>query len=129
MTGSIDFLYDAANDIVIANLHWNIETEEDVKTWYRQYETYFEAHFNRRVDIIFVHNDFQIKTSIAVLWGEYRARLIKRYTGLSFRVHSSKRVLLFVQTSGVRYDVSTQEAASVEDAIEGIKAMRQRQIS
>ena len=126
MKGTIDFRYDAENDIVIATPHWNIETEEDVKEWSSQYETYFRTNFDRRVDSIFVLDDFQIQTAIAVLWGEYRARLHKRFTGLSFRVHSHRRVLLFVQTSGARYDVAAQEAATVEDAIEGIKAARQR---
>lgn len=126
MNRTIDFLYNAKNDIVIATPHWNIETEEDVKTWSSQYETYFGTHFNRRVDSIMVLDDFQIQTSIAVLWGEYRAKLHQRFTGLSFRVHSNRRVLLFVQTSGTRYDVATQEAATVEDAIEGIKAARQQ---
>jgi beta-phosphoglucomutase-like phosphatase (HAD superfamily) len=33
-------------------------------------------------------------------------------------------VKLYVHTSGARYNVATQEAATVEDAIEGIKAAR-----
>ncbi|MBV9947715.1 MAG: hypothetical protein JOZ69_12750 [Myxococcales bacterium] len=33
---------------------------------------------------------------------------------------------LFVNTSGVRYDVATEEAATIEDAIEGIKEARRR---
>jgi beta-phosphoglucomutase-like phosphatase (HAD superfamily) len=42
----------------------------------------------------------------------------------TWRVNSNNRVLLFVNTSGVRYKVATEEAATIEDALEGIKAAR-----
>lgn len=124
MSGKIDFRYDSDNDIVIAVPHWKIETPEDVVEWFGQYERYM-TKFNRKMDFVVVLDDFEIGPKIGVLWGEYRAKVHQLYTRFSYRVHSSNRVKLFVNTSGVRYNVATEEAATVEDAIEGIKAARQ----
>lgn len=126
MMGSVDFRYDTTNDLVVAVPRWVIETPDDVRAWYEQYASYFEANFKRPVDVIIVLDDFHIKASVAVLWGEHRAKIHQRFTRYSFRVHSDSHVRLFVDTSGARYDVSTLEAATVDGAIEGIKALRER---
>ncbi len=124
MGGRIDFRYDAEAQVVIATPHWKITTQADVLEWYGQYEASMKR-FDRKMDMIVVLDDFEIGPSIGPFWGEYRARVHKLYTGHSFRVHSNNRVKLYVNTSGARYNVSTEEAATVEDAIEGIKAVRQ----
>jgi hypothetical protein len=123
MKGTIDFRYDSENDIVIAIPHWNIETKEDVLVWFGQYQAYMKG-FGRKVDFVVVLDDFKIGPAIGVAWGEYRAKIHQEYTRFSYRVHSNNRVKLFVNTSGVRYNVATEEAATIEDAIEGIKAAR-----
>lgn len=123
MGGRIDFRYDGANDIVVAVPHWNIETAADVAEWFAQYEAYM-SRFRRRMDLVVLLDDFQIAPAIGVVWGEARGRLHQRFTRFSYRVHANNRVKLFVNTSGVRYDVATQEAATLEDAIEGIQAAR-----
>lgn len=123
MKGKIDFEYDRGNDVIVATPHWKIETPEDVLVWFAQYEFYM-AKFNRKMDFVVVLDDFEIGPSIGVLWGEYRAKVHQHYTRFSFRVHPSSRVKLFVNTSGVRYNVGTAEADSVASAIAGIKAAR-----
>ena len=123
MKGHIEFVYDRANDVVIATPHWTIETKEDVLVWYNQYESYLNR-FGRKMDFVAVLDDFKIGPAIGVAWGEYRAKFHREYTRFNFRVHSNNRVKLFVNTSGVRYSVATQEAATIEDAIEAIKAAR-----
>lgn len=125
MRNTIDFRYDAENDIVVAVPHWDIQTREDVLVWYGQYDTYMKQ-FGRKMDFVVVLDDFTIGPSIGVIWGEYRAKLHQLYTRFSYRVHSANRVKLFVNTSGVRYNVATEEAATVLDAIEGIKESRRR---
>jgi len=123
MRGKIDFRYDRVNDIIIATPHWKIETPEDVVEWFGQYEAYM-GRFHRKMDFIVVLDDFEIGPKIGVFWGEYRAKLLSTYTRHNIRVHSNNRVKLFVNTSGVRYSVATEEAATVEDAVEAIKAAR-----
>ena len=123
MTGKIDFRHDTGNDVVIAIPHWKIETEDDVHLWFEQYQSYFKR-FGRKMDFIVVLDDFAVAPAIGARWGEYRARVLKEFTRFSFRVHSNTKVKLFVNTSGVRYDVGREEADSVEDAIAGIKAAR-----
>lgn len=123
--GTIEFRYDAANDVIIATPHWNIETEDDVLVWFGQYEAYMKQ-FGRKLDFIVVLDDFKIGPGIGVYWGEYRAKVHHLFARYNYRVHSNNKVKLFVNTSGVRYNVSTEEAATIEDAIEGIKASRKR---
>jgi hypothetical protein len=76
------------------------------------------------MDMVIVLDHFEIKPAIAVAWGVARAKIHQQSTRFTYRVHASNRVRLFVNTSGVRYDVATQEAATVADAIEGILAAR-----
>ncbi len=121
--GRIDFRYDQATDIVIATPHWHIETEQDVRTWYEQYVAYMKR-FNRKMDFVVVLDDFRIKPSVGALWGEHRARIHRDFTRFSFTVRSDSQARLFTKTSNVRYDVATQEAATVEDAIQGVLAAR-----
>ena len=121
--GRIDFQHDKMNDVVIATPHWKIETEADVIAWYEEYAAYF-TRLGRRVDFVVVLDDFSIEPAIGSLWGEYRAKIHKDFTRLSYRVHASKRVKLFVDTSGVRYSAGRDEAASIEDAIAAILEAR-----
>jgi hypothetical protein len=121
--GRIQFRYDRDNDVVVAVPQWKIETFEDVLEWFRQYEAYMTP-FRRKMDMIVVLDDFEIAPSVGVLWGEYRGRVHQQFTRHSYRVHSNNRVKLLVNASRARYNVATQEAATVEDAIEGIKAAR-----
>lgn len=123
MKGTIKFNYDRDNDVIVATPHWKLETEADVKAWFDQYVVYMKR-FDRKMDFVVILDDFEIKPSIGPLFGEYRAKIHQQFTRHNFRVHSSKSVKLFVNTSGVRYNVATSEAATLEDAIEGIKAAR-----
>jgi hypothetical protein len=127
MGGKIDFSYDAANDMVIAVSHWHVETEGDLEPWYREWADYFEKNFpGRRMDMVVELTDFQVNPAIASRWGEYRALIHKNFTRFSYRVHSNSRVRLFVNTSGVRFDASTSEAATIEDGIAAILQERLR---
>ncbi len=119
MPGKIDFTYDTTNDIVIAVPKWNIETQEDCEVWYREWESCL-SKYGRKVDCIVVLDDFHIHTRIASAWGEYRAKLNNTYFRHSFRVHADPTVKLFIQTSGVRFNAASGEAATVDGAIEGI---------
>ena len=121
MRNTIDFQYDRVNAVP----HWKIQTRDHAIEWFEQYVVYLKQ-FDRKMDLVVVLDDFEIGPTIGVLWGEHRAKLHQQYTRFNYRVHSSNRVKLFVNTSGVRYDVATQEAATVEDAIEGILEARRR---
>lgn len=123
MKGRIRFHYDALNDIVVATPHWCIENAEDAREWYKQYKDYM-SRFGRPMDFVVVLDHFEVKAAAGTVWGEYRAKVHQQFIRFSYRVHSTNRVKLFVNTSGVRYNVATQEAASIEDAVEGIKASR-----
>ncbi len=123
MPGSIDFRHDRTHDVIIAIPHWKIETKADVEEWYRQYEEFMKP-FGRRMDFIVVLDDFQIATAIGPYWGEYRAKVHQRFTRFNYRVHANNKVKLFVNTSGARFNVGTEEAATVEDALLGIEESR-----
>jgi hypothetical protein len=123
MSGSIDFQYDEKNDIVVATPHWKIASEADAIAWYAQYARYMKR-FGRKMDFVVVLDDFEVHPSIGGKWGEYRAKLHGEFMRFNFRVHSNRDVKLFVNTSAVRYRISHEEAASVEDAIAAILEAR-----
>ncbi len=124
MSRRIEFEHNRDHDIVIAKPHWKLETEADVEEWYQQYADYMKR-FNRKIDMVIVLDHFDIKPAIGSVFGQYRAKIHQQFTRFNFRVHSTKNVRLFVNTSGARYSVETQEAATVEDAILGILEARQ----
>ncbi len=126
MKGAIDFRYEQVHDLVVATPHWKIETQEDVLEWYRQYVEYMKR-FSRRVDFVIVCDDLEVKPSIGAFWGEYRAKIHQQFTRHSYRVHTKKNIMVFVNTSGARFNVATQEAATVEDGILGILDARAQQ--
>jgi hypothetical protein len=123
-TGSIRFEHDEANDVYIVYPRWNIESDEDCKVWLQQYVDFFER-LGRRVDAIFVLDDFKIGKEIGGLWGAYRAEVHKRFTRHTVRVHSDAKVLTSVSTSGVLHGVGTDEARDIETAILLIELKRQ----
>ncbi len=125
MGGRIDFKYDEPRDVVIATPHWTIETERDLEEWYAAYIASMKR-FNRKVDSIFVLDDFNLAPQLGSKWGEYRAKIHKQYVRYNFRVHANPRVKLFTNTSGVRYDIGREEAATVADAIAAIEESRRR---
>jgi hypothetical protein len=125
MPGTIDFKYDAAQDIVIATPSWRIVTKEDCEVWFREWQSYL-TKFKRKVDCIVVLDDFHVDPAIAPAWGEYRAKLNIDYFRHSFRVNADPTVRLFCKTSGVRFNAASAEAPSVEDAILGILDARKR---
>jgi len=119
MKGTIDFNYDADNDIVIATPHWKIESKEDCVIWYNQWVDYI-SQFNRKMDAIMILNDFYVKASYAVDWGQYRVKIINEYTRFSYRVNQNLTTGIFIKNSGIRYNASTNEANSLDAAIEAI---------
>jgi len=119
VTGSIDFRHDEENDVVIATPHWKILNEADVIGWYGQYVRYM-ARFGRPMDCVFVLDDFEVAPAIGSKWGEYRARMLKEFTRYHYRVHPKRDVKFFSTTSGIRYNVASDVADSVEDAISRI---------
>lgn len=123
MPGTIGFKYDKANDIVVAVPKWTIASQQDCEAWFGEWAAYL-SKYGRKVDCVVVLDDFHVDAKIAAEWGEFRARLNNTYFRHSYRVHANQTVRLFVQTSGVRFDAATGEAASVEDAIAGILEAR-----
>ena len=125
MKGIIDFEYDEANDIVIATPRWNIESVEDCEIWYNQWVEYL-SQFNRKMDAIMVLDNFHVKASYSVEWGKYRVKVLHEHTRYTYRVNSDLSTGIFVKTSGMRYNASTNEANSIAAAKEAILEDRKK---
>lgn len=119
MKGTMEFNYDEKNDIVIVSPHWRIETKEDCEVWYNQWVDYAKE-FGRKMDAIMVLNDFYVKAGVSVEWGVYRVKILKEHTRFTYRISPDLSTGIFIKTSGARYDASTNEANSVEAAVEAI---------
>jgi hypothetical protein len=129
MKGSIEFRYDAVNDLVIARPRWTLDSSVEVMRWYQMHANYFAGRFKDRKDLIVLQESFDVTPQVATLWGQYRARLHETYIGLSVRVNSNARVLLTTNTSAARYTISALEAASLEEAISAIRGAREARTS
>ncbi len=125
MTGEIIFEYDEQNDIVTAIPKWNIETDEDCKVWFKQWEDYI-SKFGRKVDCIMILDDFNVKSDVAAEWGKYRVDLVNNYTRFSYRVNSNLVTGIYIKTSGIRYNGPSNEANSKEAAIHAIMEDRKK---
>jgi hypothetical protein len=123
MLGTVRFHHDQANDIHFAYPKWLVETEDDCRAWFAQFEAYF-SRFDGKVDAIIVLDDFRIGPGIGSIWGKYRAEWISRYTRYSVRVHAEARVSTFNATSAAIYGGGYEEARDVETAIELIHQRR-----
>jgi hypothetical protein len=123
--GTIDFRYDAVNDLVVSRPRWVLTSSIEVMRWYQMHASYFGGRFNDRKDLIVLNDAFDVTPQVATLWGQYRARLHETYVGLSVRVNSNARVRLTTNTSAARYTISALECPSLEEAIAAIRAARE----
>ncbi|MDD4962636.1 MAG: hypothetical protein PHI11_01815 [Gallionella sp.] len=121
--GTVQFQYDAENDVVIAIPNWKIESLADCEVWFKQYIDYLKP-FRRKVDMVFVLDDFAVTSQIINVWGEYRTDLVKEYIRFSYRVHLNSLIKIIIKSGAMQYNAASQDADSVEGAIAGIKAAR-----
>lgn len=124
MLGTIRFQYDETNDLYIVHPRWHVETEDDCRAWFKQYEVYF-SKLGKKVDVVLVLDDFRIGAKIGSIWGKYRAEVSTRFMRHSVRVHADARVSTFNATSAALYSASSEEAPNVETAIAFIRRRRE----
>jgi hypothetical protein len=115
--GTIEFVHDAASDIVIERPRWVLNTAVEVMRWYQLQAGYFSGRFKERKDVIVVDDGFDVSHKVSTLWGQYRARLHELYIRRYVRVGGGARVQLATNTSTVRYSISSVEKPTVEEAI------------
>lgn len=123
MAETINFEHDKLNDVVIAKPNWQVDTKEDCELWYKQWYDYL-SKFGKKVDCVVILDNFKVSTTIAEVWGEYRAKLNNNFFRFSYRVNPELLTGIFIKTSGVRYHAATKEAKNIESAIIAIKEER-----
>jgi hypothetical protein len=123
MTGTIHFQFDSANEVHVATPRWSIETEDDCRIWFKQYEDYFKR-FSEKVDVIFVLEHFRMGNGIGSIWGRYRAEINNRFTRYSIRVHANAKVSTFIATSSAIHSAPGNEARDIPAAIALLKEWR-----
>src|SRR4051794_6485918 len=110
MSGTIEFAYDAVNDIVVVTPHWTIDTAADIASWSAEWGSWFDQHRpGVKSDVVIVLHDFRVNKAVAVAWGAARAVLVDRYMRHSFRVDANSVVAFYINTSGAKYNAATQE--------------------
>ena len=124
MPGKIKFSYRAQHDVVVAEVHWKLETEEDVIAWCREYDTYFNGRFNRKVDLILELSDFHVSPRVASLLGKHRARILGQYTSHSYRVNQQPLERTFMHTSSVIHGAPANHYETVDAALAALLADR-----
>jgi hypothetical protein len=122
--GNVKFTYRAHLDYVVAKVDWSLETEDDVLAWDKQYRSYFNAHFNRKVDLILELSDFQVNPRIGTFFGQHRAQILSEFTNRSYRVNQSSRERTFMYTSSALHGAPANHYPSIDAAVEALLADR-----
>jgi hypothetical protein len=123
----IRFTYRTLLDVVIAEVHWSLETEADILDWYDEYRRYFETRFpGRKCDVIFELTEFRVTAKVAARFSEVRTQLVEHYTRLSYRVNIHDIARTAMYTSSVLRGAPANEYRTVDEAIEVLQADRTR---
>lgn len=124
MPGRIKFSYRAQHDVVVAEVHWTLETEEDVLAWCQEYDAYFKSKFDRKVDLILELSHFHVNPRVASVLGKHRARILGEYTTRSYRVNQAPRERAFMNTSSVLHGAPANHFESIDAAVAALLADR-----
>jgi hypothetical protein len=124
LPGKIKFAYRASLDVVVADVDWTIETQEDVLVWYEEYKAYFLPRFNRKVDLILELSHFHVEPRVGPFFGVYRARVLSEFTNRSYRVRQLARERAFMYTSSALYGAPANHFTSIDAAIAALQADR-----
>jgi hypothetical protein len=112
------------HDVVVADVDWKLETDEDVVLWCREYDTYFAGRFNRKVDLILELSQFHVNPRVGAIFGKERARILHAYTVRSYRVNQPARERAFMNTSSVLHGAPANHFDSIEAAVAALIADR-----
>jgi hypothetical protein len=125
MRGVLEFQEDRARRVVVTRARWTLDTPSEVMRWYQLHANYLGSRFGEPRDLAAINDAFDLAPKVASLWGSYRAKLHEKLVRFSVGVNSNARVRLTINTSGALYSIPTAEAATVEEAICAILAMRE----
>jgi hypothetical protein len=123
-TGKLKFQYLAEHDVLVVTVDWRIDTESDIELWYEAYARHFRKHFKRKVDLILDLTRFHLNPRIAGPFGEARAKLLREYTGRTYRVKADSVVKTAMYTSHVLHNAPANEFPSIEAALQQLLADR-----
>ena len=105
---------------MVARARWILDSPSEVMRWYQLHTNYLGARFREPMDLVSIHDAFDLAPKMAELWGSYSAKLHEKLVRFSVGVKSNARVRLTVNTSGARYGIPTTEATTVEEAAQEI---------
>jgi hypothetical protein len=124
MPGRIRFSYRALLDVVVADVDWTIDTEDDVAVWYEEYKAFFSSRFTRKVDLILELSKFRVSPRVGAHFGECRARILAEFTRRSYRVNQGARERTFMYTSSALHGAPANNYETVDEAIAAMLADR-----
>lgn len=119
----IEFQYDKANDIVVANARWHVKTPEDVVTWTAQHNDYFAlCRPKGRCDLR------ASRLPCGCACGRHLGRgACRDHAHYSYRVGFQGAAKTYTFTSGIRYAASSAIADTVEQAVSEILRHRKEE--
>jgi hypothetical protein len=128
MSRRIKFTYRTSLDVVIAEVDWALESEDDVLAWYEEYKRYFSGgRFDRKVDLILELSRFHVHPRIGTFFGEHRAKVLSEFTRRSYRVNQGTRERTFMYTSSAIHGAPANHFTSLDDAIAAMMRDREGQ--
>jgi hypothetical protein len=129
MAGRITFRSRGSIDVVVAEVHWNLETEADIVAWCDEYRAYFAQMFGpRKVDLILELSNFRVNPRVGAAFGKARAELLSEFTIRSYRVAQNARERAFMNTSSVLHRAPANHYETIDDAIAALVADRAKDV-
>jgi hypothetical protein len=120
MPGKIHFMYRALYDVVIAHVEWDIDTEEDLSAWAREYDVYFKKRFTRKVDLVLELSKFHVNPRLAEPFGKLRMRILGDYAHRSYRVRQGPRERAMMNTSRAMHGAPANHFETIDDALKAM---------
>lgn len=118
MLGQIQFQYRCLHDVVIAHVDWRLETLEDLEVWFKQYETYFEGRFTRKVDLVLELSKFRLSPRVTPRFRELRTVILTKWVNRSYRVNEPTMERAMMYAGSVLNGGPANQFDSIEEALE-----------
>ncbi|KPK68857.1 hypothetical protein AMJ87_11315 [candidate division WOR_3 bacterium SM23_60] len=123
MSGTIDFEYDEARNILFTKDQWEIRTKEDVDAFFEEYRKYFEK-LNKKVYMVSRIDGLLVHADIAEYYGETARRTVYKYLLGYARWGANDWARMTVRTTSLKAKMEPHIYSTREEAAHAIENMK-----
>jgi hypothetical protein len=125
MAWSMNFEYDAPNDVVTAHFtDCILSNEAEVLCWRREVEEHL-SKYPGKVDLLINLDGLVVKFTAGRIFGKERREVLERYTHRSYRFGGDEMTRMFVLTSGAINGAAVNHYSTRDEALAALQAERE----